>query len=605
MARHLITTPDQRAWKWDRQVLFLGEWCRLYEAREAWLRMDAIVAAPYGIEPEQKARDHAYIYDALLPRLQTELAAALNAFHKCQHSLRYWQILIGPWLHNYAQTIFNRYFTLHQALSAHDVSGTTVLDAPAYSLGTIDTRCFVWATGDEVWNRVLGSRLIRERPDIAVEVDSVLPADERCFTEGPAMTASGRDLKHAIIHAGNIILPFLATKHDALIINSYLPKPVEVGLQLALGHCPQLWVTPPTPTAWPDPEVRKALSLDARGHVGFERFVRMQIFDAIPSCFLEGYAELVERAGAMPWPKEPRFIFTSNSFAYDEVFKAYTGSMVEKGVPYFVGAHASIATGPYIEADNNSPESQTSDRYFTWGWEDDNPRNVPAFIFKTVGRKPRPTGPHHGGLLLVEVFVPHRKTHWDSYYEFGLYQEDQFRFVESLPAAIRERLTVRLHGEYKRTRWGEEERWRERSPATKLDNGGRHIRGLIAESRLIVHSYDSTGIPESLTLNIPTVCFWRGGFDHLFPRARPEYEGLRRAGIFTDTPEQAAAHIAQHWDDLSAWWGSAHVQEARQAFCRRFCRTEPAPIRAMKRLLDEACVATRPNGDVHSPLRTW
>ena len=104
-------------------------------------------------------------------------------------------------------------------------------------------------------------------------------------------------------------------------------------------------------------------------------------------------------------------------------------------------------------------------------------------------------------------------------------------------------------------------------------------------------------------MNVPTVCFWRGGLDHLFPRARPEYELLRRAGILADTPEQAAAHIAQHWDNVSAWWGSAQVQEARQAFCHRFCRTEARPVRAMKRLLDEACVATRLEADVLRPAQ--
>lgn len=34
--RYLITTADERTWKFDRPVLFLGEWCRLYDRRHVW-----------------------------------------------------------------------------------------------------------------------------------------------------------------------------------------------------------------------------------------------------------------------------------------------------------------------------------------------------------------------------------------------------------------------------------------------------------------------------------------------------------------------------------------------------------------------------------------
>ena len=38
--RHLITTADERTWKLDSPVLFLGEWCRLYDRNAVWDKMD-------------------------------------------------------------------------------------------------------------------------------------------------------------------------------------------------------------------------------------------------------------------------------------------------------------------------------------------------------------------------------------------------------------------------------------------------------------------------------------------------------------------------------------------------------------------------------------
>jgi hypothetical protein len=48
MKRYLITTAYERSWKFDRSVLFLGEWYRLYYRRHIWSDMDAIIAESYG-----------------------------------------------------------------------------------------------------------------------------------------------------------------------------------------------------------------------------------------------------------------------------------------------------------------------------------------------------------------------------------------------------------------------------------------------------------------------------------------------------------------------------------------------------------------------------
>jgi putative transferase (TIGR04331 family) len=157
--------------------------------------------------------------------------------------------------------------------------------------------------------------------------------------------------------------------------------------------------------------------------------------------------------------------------------------------------------------------------------------------------------------------------------------------VAALPGSIQEALTVRLHPAYKLFRWSDEQRWKDHSPHTQLEIRGAPIADLIAKSRLIVHSYDSTGILETLALNIPTLCFWHGGLEHLMPSAKPHYELLRSAGILLDGPELAAQMVAAHWDNLSAWWESKVVQDARKSFCALYARTEKQPVRTLKRLL--------------------
>ena len=109
----------------------------------------------------------------------------------------------------------------------------------------------------------------------------------------------------------------------------------------------------------------------------------------------------------------------------------------------------------------------------------------------------------------------------------------------------------------------------------------------MCQNRLIVHSYDSTGILETLSLNIPTICFWRGGLEHLLPDAKPYYELLEDVGILVTTPERAAEIVALHWENIDKWWRNQDIQDARKAFIRQYARMEKHPVRVLKKLLTE------------------
>ncbi len=584
MKRFLITTADERSWPTDRPVLFLGEWCRRYDRKQVWERMDAMVAEPYGLQVGQKERALAYI-QALSSQLLGEVANELNAFHNTRHSVRYWNIVLGRWLQRYLAITFNRYFTLEQTLKNYEISDTTVFDPTDYSLATNDSQTFVWACNDDVWNHVLYAKIINILGNVRTEMDSVPLQGIRGFKQGSNSEAAQRPIvKRFILYAVNAILPRFIRKRDAFIVNSYLPLIEEAKLQLSLGQCPQLWRSPALKNFEYLPEKRRKFGVDAESYSGFERFVRSQLGEMIPTCYLEGYDQLVQQARSLPWPAEPRFIFTSNNFDTDEIFKVWAGSKMEEGFPYFTGQHGNHYGTHFYAGISSRSERSTSDKFFTWGWSDGSPNVVPAFNFKTAGRKSNRFDPE-GGLLLIEWCAPHLITPWDSHFEFGIYQEEQFRFAAALPEAIQKKLTVRLLAGYKKRGWFDEQRWKDRSPHTQIETGTANIRKLTAQSRLVVHSYDSTGILETLALNIPTMCFWQGGLGHLLPSAKPYYELLRNAGILLDTPEQAAEMVALHWDNVSEWWDSPKVQDARKAFCGQYAKMEKTPVRTMKRLL--------------------
>ena len=150
--RFLITTADERTWKFDRPVLFLGEWCRLYDRRHIWQDMDAIVAAPYGLGQTKKDSDHTEAR-MMEDKLFLVLCEVLNQYHGLQHGKRFWRIILGHWLHRYVDVMLNRVKTLQQCLNVHQISGTTAYSYDHYSLATTDSNSafvyyMVWLLGN-------------------------------------------------------------------------------------------------------------------------------------------------------------------------------------------------------------------------------------------------------------------------------------------------------------------------------------------------------------------------------------------------------------------------------------------------------------------------
>ena len=118
--RYLITTSDEKTWKFDRPVIFLGEWCRLYSRKHVWQNMDAVVAKPYGLDLLKKDSDNSKVIE-LEEKLFPEFYGVLNEHFNLNYSKRFWQILLGPWFREILKILVNRIYTLKQCLEIDEI----------------------------------------------------------------------------------------------------------------------------------------------------------------------------------------------------------------------------------------------------------------------------------------------------------------------------------------------------------------------------------------------------------------------------------------------------------------------------------------------------
>lgn len=578
--RVLVTNADERSWPTDEPILFLGEWCRPYHRKEHWSSLDAEVVSPYGLDPLQKAKDHQLLI-RLHSELLKEITLALNSLHRSNYSQRFWDIVLGYWLQRFVSVSINRYHGLSHAFDHHDISEIVVYGDDDYKLATFNSYGFQLALYDNLWNlnfykRILDFKEFPHRKKMKVDDDST-------EFQKLAPLVQEKGLKVSLKRVWKSLFSVFIRNDDAFIINSYLPVSTSIKLQLSLGQFPSFWEQATTEPSVFDHQIREKISFNLQGHSGFDLFIRQILPECIPTCYIEGFKGLKDFTANLPWPNKPKFIFTSNNFDTDEVFKVWTAQKVEQGVKYYVGQHGNLY-GTWIYHTPQIPEYSTTDKFISWGWVNGSSQIVPAFVFKTANRPVKNTCSGEG-MLLIERTIYNRLATYDRHLNQEIYQQEQFRFVRSLNQNLKNNLNIRL-SYYTLGAWSDKQRWLDFDPTLNYDSGTAPIWDLIDKSRLVVHSYDSTGILETLSLNIPTVAFFdQFYFDEINEEALPYYELLESVGILFRTADAASRHINDVWEDIESWWQSEELQDARNKFCHQYARRVDNPVATMKKIL--------------------
>ena len=132
MVEHvLLTTALEETWPegLDTPVLFLGEWCKLFSQEERWSAMNSKVLAYHADDREKLHQNFLYL-QALYKKFISAVARRLNEIHNVDHSIRYWDILAGPWLVYFLQIIFDRWSTIQQVNRQNLDFETIILNYP-------------------------------------------------------------------------------------------------------------------------------------------------------------------------------------------------------------------------------------------------------------------------------------------------------------------------------------------------------------------------------------------------------------------------------------------------------------------------------------------
>ncbi len=563
----LVTTAIEKTWPKNKSVLFLGEWCKRFSRKDQWQKIDAEVL-PYHWDDRTKFHaDYLYLQD-FYEKLLHELTDNLNQIHDTKYSVRYWRIVIGPWLGYFIQIVFERWSSIQDALHSFKISGTYILDCDEDLFVPNDMKAFMRLMVREDWNHNIYANIITKYTNIPC---TTLSNDQGFKNLHVVSTPSlSGKIKEKFFTLYKKIASFFTRDTDAFFLNTYLTRINEIKLHFSMNQIPMLRSEIPTFKASVDKSKRKWKLFGKKNQTEFEACVRNLIPQHIPTLYLEGFANLINQVTTSGWPSKPKVIFTSSSYSADDFFKVYAAEKTEQGVPLVIGQHGG-GIGTHLWSFYEDHQIAICDTYLSWGWtEISKPKVKPIGQLKTK----YPLGIQHSkknGIMLVTAKLPIQSYHlfsapiasqWLDYFN------DQCNFVDTLTDKIRDVLTVRLKSDD--LGWEPIYRWKDRFPTIEIDEGHLNINSLIKKSRIYVSTYNATTFLESITMNIPTIMFWNPNHWEIRDSALPFFDKLKDVGILHDTPESAAEHINVIWEDVNSWWEGDILQEALKSFKKRY-----------------------------------
>jgi putative transferase (TIGR04331 family) len=558
----LITTDWEETWRDNGQAVFLGEWCRRYSRKDRWSKMNAQMVPYHWNDRDQLHKDHQYLLE-FQEKLLTSLTTQLNKIHSVNYSVRYWRILIGPWLGYFVPMMLDRWMSVQNALKRFKITSTIVMDGLDKFMVPNDMNHFKSMTLSSVWNHYVYSIILWQSKHSICKKKYI-------FNKKPFFLKNDTDSwKRKLARCVMLILNFFHSNSKVFFLKTYMTPWDLIRLQIKVGQFPRWWRSNFVKFSEVN-EKKRDWKVEVKSASEFEQFVLEFLPKQLPTAYLEGYQQLTEQVVKMPWPKKPEVIFTSNAHFSDDVFKAWAGEKTEHGSKLVIGQHGGhYGTGRWSFPEEH--ELAISDVYLSWGWTDSNSKIKPVGQLKNQNPKTFARN-NKSKALMVTATLPRQSYFMYSAVMAGQwldYFEDQCSFVQHLPDSIRDALIVRMYSlDYG---WDQMQRWQDRFPQLHLDSGASNLENLMNQSRIYIATYNATTFLESISINMPTIMYWNPKHWELRDSAIPYFEELELVGIFHKTPEAAANHLAKIWNNIDKWWRSPNVQQTVEHFKTQYC----------------------------------
>ncbi|MDC0865734.1 hypothetical protein OAP50_01420, partial [bacterium] len=307
----------------------MGEWCKEYSKKSIWEKMDYRVI-DYHWDDKYKAKDDYVFIQDIYEEALIFLSEKLNDYHNTNYSKRYWRLLLNPWLFLFSYTLYDRWFMIKKVLNEENylIDGTSIInlnDQEMIPFSGSEIRSHLGPHGD-MWNHFIFSKVYKKFSNnyttINKKTEEFFPSRKRRQSKSYLISSSGIKDRY------NSFANLFKKESDALIVNHQLGLKNYLKIQLALKQVPIFYTskTIPDKKVRPKLELReKVLTKNIKIDNSFENFFYEMIPKQLPTCYFEGYGDLIQESENCKYPKNPKFIMSYSAYSSSDIFKAWAG----------------------------------------------------------------------------------------------------------------------------------------------------------------------------------------------------------------------------------------------------------------------------------------
>jgi putative transferase (TIGR04331 family) len=510
-------------------------------------------------------KNYFYLLDIYELFLQI-ISDKLNKIHKVNYSKNYWRVLIGVWLFTFISIIFDNWNRLKYINKRYNIRLIEVAKIKSSSFLFKDYNDFVYNSLTDSFSNCVCNDLLKFFKKKKINYFTYNKKKEyfnNNFNYKSILNIILNILKNFFVLISN----FSQKDNNAVFHDTYFDKKTFFLLQVKLRQIPTLYKSITIDNKFYNKEIRLQKFKNLKDP--FAKILANLVFKYMPLSYLENYNYYLNKINNINWPKKPKFIFSSNSFFYDDFFKFWLAEKKEKFKTKFItgqhGGHFFTTKFMFLEKHQND----ISNSILTWGYNKKKFKSV--FNFKTLNKKIK--FENNGKLLFIHYEISRfpcmHSTH--TRFSYLVYLKDQFNFINELNKNVANELTFRKYPINLGWKFNIINLLKKKHKNLLIDKN-KDIDVSLSNSRICFVNFNSTVYLETLNLNFPTIIFFNTNNDEINEETKKYLNILKKVGIYFDNYKMAAKKINEVWDDVDGWWYSNSVQNAVHVFCNKFSK---------------------------------
>ena len=476
------------------------------------------------------------IYDLLLP----ELTSDLNNYHSLNWSSIQYQKLLGNWLFNFIQMTHDRWLGCTPQMVGFN-NGVAYIAA--------DSLDFVHTYQEShIANRNLYTQVANYRYQSGFRMTE-LPSRVYCAVDFDLLgnTAAPVSISEPFHSFGRVGWRFMVPRR--LVPGRSFPKKL-CNYAALVDFRSQPAVPVNVDKKWR--LARSDLSSSIGTGAACSRLIRLHL----PVSFVEGFSPLLKAAQSIC----VNSLFTAVSMQYNIPFKIVAANL-DDSCPVFVHQHgANYGTDLFCVSEYY--ERLVSNRFFTWGWKEDettDPLPAPARLQSWR------ISPSKRILLTCANRSPYLTRYFC--HENGVQNLDTIKDTIELVKQLKH---LDMEISYYRRDFG----WNVKDRFGMADAWLPEKSTRAEYYHLHVVNYFGTAFLETMAVNIPTICFYDPDKYLFRDSCKPYIDRLLEVGILHGSVDSAVERILKVQEDPLSWWLEDEVQESRVAFVDRYARLD-------------------------------